>query len=187
MNINEMKKKADELFPNEPSIYKIKKAYFSVLNFIHKADWSGACHASSSVLFVLLREQKINANIFIGEVARDKFIFDHSWVEIGSLPYDAAISHTLIEGFRFSPVFKGVDLETGKNTESNYGFVSGNGLEEEMNFYSKNTLGYYIDSFPDHPQGLWGIASILAKDIGIKFSVTKARQKYSDERWQLKS
>jgi len=50
-----------------------------------------------------------------------------------------------------------------------------------------NTLGYYLDNFPNHPKGLWGIASILSKQMGIKFNIAKAKNMYSNENWLQKS
>jgi hypothetical protein len=187
MNINNLRAIADKQFPDTPDSYKIKKTFFCVLKYIHKNDWTGACHATSSVMYLLLKEQGVDVNLYIGEVERESVIFDHSWLEFGGEPIDAAISNTLIEGVKFSPVYFGVELETGVPTESNYSFQSGQGLGAEMEFYSSNTLGFYLDGFPRHPKGLWGIASILAKDIGMKFNIGKAKQKYSHEHWQQKS
>ena len=187
MNINNLRAVADKQFPDTPEFYKIKKTFFGVLKYIHKNDWTGACHATSSIMYLLLKEQGVDVNLYIGEVVRGSIIFDHSWLELDGKPIDAAISNTLIQGIRFSPVYCGVELETGTPTEFNYSFQSGGGLGPEMEFYSSNTLGFYLDGFPRHPKGLWGIASIIAKELGIKFNIGKAKQKYSDEQWQQKS
>ena len=187
MNIKVLKTKADKLFPDNPEMYKVKKTFFTVLNYIQKNDWNGACHASSSVMYLLLKEQGVNAKLYLGEVKREGMTFDHSWLEVDGQPLDAAISNTQIKGIQFPAVFFGVELETEESTKSNYSFRSGSGLEPEMAFYNNNTLGFYLDGFPNHPKGLWGIASILAKEMGIKFNIGKAKKKYSNEQWLHKS
>ncbi|SMF66891.1 Transglutaminase-like superfamily protein [Alteromonadaceae bacterium Bs31] len=187
MNIKNLKSVADKKFPDAPVTYKLKRTFFCVLKYIHKNDWTGACHATSAVMYMLLKEQDIDVRLYIGEVARGNIIFDHSWVEYDGQPIDAAISNTLTQGIMFSPVFCGIELETGNPTESNYAFQSGQGLGPEMLFYSSNTLGFYLDGFPRHSKGLWGIASILAKELGVKFNIGKAKEKYSDEHWLQKS
>jgi hypothetical protein len=187
MDLKIIKVKADKLFPDSPEMYKIKKIYFCVLNYIHKNDWTGACHASSSVMYLLLREQGIDAKLYIGEVKRDDIIFDHSWLEINGQIFDAAISNTQIKNIQFPAVFSNIELSTGNSTLSDYSFKSGQGLESEMEFFSSNTLGYYLDNFPNHPKGLWGIASILSKQMGMKFNIAKAKNMYSNENWLQKS
>lgn len=187
MNIKNLRIIVDKKFPDTPDSYKIKKTFFCLLNYIHKNDWTGACHATSSVMYILLKEQGVDVKLYIGEVERGSIIFDHSWLEFDGEAIDAAISNTLIQGIKFSPVYCGVELETGTPTESDYSFVSGQGLGSEMEFYSQSSLGDYLDGFPHHPKGLWGIASLLAKDLGIKFNIGKAKQKYSNEQWLQKS
>ena len=97
MNIKDLRAVADQQFPDTPDSYKIKKTFFSVLKYIHKNNWTGACHATSSIMFLLLKEQGIDVNLYIGEVARESIIFDHSWLELDGKPIDAAISNTLIQ------------------------------------------------------------------------------------------
>ena len=186
MNIKDLMSVADKKFPDTPDSKKIKKTFFTVLKYIHRNNWSGACHATSSVMYLLLKEQAVAVDLYIGEVSRGSVIFDHSWLEFDGKPIDAAISNTLIQGVRLSPVYCGIELETGLSTKSNYSFQSGQGLGPEMEFYRRNTLGLYLDGFPRHPEGLWGIASILAREMGIKFDIGKVKQKYRDEFWQQK-
>ncbi|MBO6655905.1 MAG: lasso peptide biosynthesis protein [Pseudomonadales bacterium] len=180
-------KVCNRVFPDSKETYKLKKYYFGLLNFIHQNDWTGACHASSSILYVLLQEEDIDAKIYIGEAVRGSIVFDHSWVEVGGEPLDAAISNTLIEGIRFPPVFLGYDLDSGERTQTNYSFIGGSGLEAEMAFYASHTLGTYMDNFPGHPEGVWGVARDVAKSIGQKLNLNRARRRYADTTWDQKS
>lgn len=180
-------KVCNRVFPDTKETYKLKKYYFGLLEFIHQNDWTGACHASSSILYILLQEESIDADIFIGEAARGSIVFDHSWVEVDGEPLDAAISNTLIEGIRFPPVFLGYDLDSGDKTQTNYSFIGGSGLEAEMAFYASNSLGFYMDNFPGHSEGLWGVARDVAKSVGQKLNVNRARLRYADKTWSRKS
>jgi hypothetical protein len=45
--MNILKAVADQQFPDTPDSYKIKKTFFGVLKYIHKNNWTGACHATS--------------------------------------------------------------------------------------------------------------------------------------------
>jgi len=38
-----------------PAEYKLIKSYTAVLSLVHRADWQGACHATTALLVVLLR------------------------------------------------------------------------------------------------------------------------------------
>lgn len=180
---------AERLFEETSDIYKIKKVFFEMLNYLHKNDWQGACHASSSIMYLILREQGVDIQLYLGEVKRGDIIFDHSWLEYHGKPIDAAISNTNIRGFSFPPVLLGYELTPSKaeETSSNYSFNDGDGLDAEMLFHSKNSFGQYLDGFPGDPNGLWGVAKTIAKSIGYKFNIAKAKSNYSDERWQVKS
>lgn len=186
-DIDRFKSVADKKLPDTFELYKVKKIFFGTLKYIHKNDWIGACHATSAVMYLILKEQGIDVDLYIGEVSRGNIIFDHSWLEYNSLPIDAAISNTLIHNIKLPPVLCGVELDTGTLTESTYSFQSGEGLGQEMMFYSANTLGFYLDGFPKHPKGLWGIASVLARGLNLRFSINKAKEKYSEDQWKQKT
>ena len=187
MNTKELQLMANKLFPDSPDTYKLKKTFFAILNFIHKNDWTGACHATSSILYVLLKEQGLDVSLYVGEVKRGTIIFDHSWVELNNKPMDAAISSTLIDGISFSPVLNGFDLESGKPTEMEYGYISGLGFDQEIAPYINHPLGVYMDDFPGHPSGLWGLAKEIGKEIDLRLNTTKINNKYKNTQWLQKS
>ena len=68
----------------------------------------GACHASSAILFILLREQGYEAVPCIGEVSKQPIVFDHSWIEINGNIIDAATSNSLIPEINLSPILLGI-------------------------------------------------------------------------------
>ena len=145
----------DVLFPDSPETYKLKNTFITVLKFIHDQDWMGACHASTAILYVLLKEQKYNVTACIGEVGKPPIVFDHSWIEYNDKVIDAAVSNTLIQGLSFPPIFLGYDLKSSKETEFEYGLSRGNGIDPQAMAISNMTIGAYMDAFPGHPKGLW--------------------------------
>lgn len=166
--------------------YKVRETFFAILRFIHMNDWQGACHASSALLYILLREQKYNADLFIGEAGVNSVAFDHSWIEIDGKVYDAAISNTLIKEIRIAPVMANIDLSTGNKCEITYGINSSQGYDSHAQAISKVPFSYYMDNFPEHPKGLWGLAKDMGKGIGVSINLGKVKTKYGNTIWQEK-
>ena len=162
---------------------KIHKTYFSLLRFIRKANWEGGCHASSSILHLLLSEQGFDSKLFIGEVGVPPIVFDHSWVEVDQNVYDAAIANTLVKGFTFPPVFANIDLDTGDATKLKYGMNSGQGFDPAIRHIKQIPFELYMNNFPDHPKGLWGLTKDIGKGIGLRINLGRLRKKYSDTVW----
>lgn len=44
-----------------------------------------------------------------------------------------------------------------------------------------------MDGFPNHPQGLWGVAKDVGKRCGMKLNVEKLRKKHSEVRWHARA
>jgi len=184
--MNDTKRKLAKLFPDSPEIYKTKKTFLNVLNYIEDQGWMGACHASTAIMYILLKEQGCEVQPCIGEVFKPSIIFDHSWIEYDGKVIDAAISNTLIQ-LNFPPVFLNIDMMTEKKTEFEYGCSSGGGMDILAADISKMTIGSYMDSFLGHPQGLWGIAKELAKKQSLMLNVEKAKSRYGGSEWVIKS
>ncbi|MCD4780649.1 MAG: hypothetical protein K8S27_08910 [Candidatus Omnitrophica bacterium] len=166
---------------------KIQNAYFERLRFINKMQWQGACHASSSILYILFKEQKFNAKLYIGEVGALPLVFDHSWVEIDNRIYDVAIASTLISGTAFPPVFAGIDLQPGQKTKNEYGINSGQGYDPVVKQIKQTPFEEYMSSFPAHPKGLWGLAMDIGKNIGLIIDLDQIKSKYLYTIWNEKA
>ena len=180
------KQRAQEVLRGDPNADQILRAFFGVLQFIHGRDWQGACHAASSVLYVLLREQGVPAHAVIGEVRGGIAVFSHSWSEIDGAVYDAAISKTLVKNDTFAPVMKGIDLESGNSTQVQYGI--GTELRPDPDAARIRSMPFveYMDGFPGHKRGLWGLAGEIGSRSGIYVNAGRARQRYSDTRWIIR-
>ncbi len=168
---------------SNPEQYKLKKTFRGVLQFIHKMQWQGACHATSGVFTVLLQQQDISAKPYLGECSINGAFFDHSWVEVNSDIYDVAISNTLIPQWHAPPVFAGISVESMEATTVSYGVASGAGLDTNAKFIKNTPFVEYMDQFPNHPQGLWGISKDIGKSIGMKLNVSKMRNKAQALKW----
>lgn len=182
--ITKFKKVAEERLPSSPDCDKIIKTFFEVLKFIHQNHWEGACHATSAILYILLKEQGIDARLYIGECQQSSFVFDHSWVEINGEVADAAISMTLIQGMSFPPVLRNIDLSTGKKTRIIYGVHSGQGYDQFASAIRDLPFFMYMDNFPSHPQGLWGFVKEIGTKLRIKTDLQKMKAKYGLTKWE---
>ncbi|MBT4291621.1 hypothetical protein HOD41_02940 [bacterium] len=87
---------AEKALAGVPRESAIRKTFFAALNFIMNSNWQGGCHAVSAVMYVLYKEQDIDCQLCLGELKSKLMFFDHSWIEIDGLIYDAAIVKTLL-------------------------------------------------------------------------------------------
>ncbi len=163
------------------------KSYFSVIGHIHKHDWLGACHATSAILHIMLSEKGESSSLYIGECKNGNIIFDHSWVEIDGHVFDAAISNTLIQNVSFPPVYWGNDLNNGKRTNTEYGISSGEGYDTQAAEIKNTSFGQYMDAFPNHKDGLWGVAKEIASLAGLNLNMRRLKEKYSLTEWNEKT
>lgn len=168
----------ENIFNNEQQKH-IQDAFFGVLKFIKDTDWKGSCHASSAVLYILLREYRFCPDLIIGEVYSEelKKTFDHSWIELDGKIFDAAIYNTLSNLYFKEPVFNSIDL--GSNTTSNlkYGVVNA-----KIGFEAKSALNMnfkdYMDGFP-YRNGLWGIVEDISFKIGKPIYMKENKDRYN--------
>ncbi len=148
----------------------------SFYKYIYNNQWSGACHAISSVLYVVLVENGYKPEICIGEVLKDNYIFDHSWIELDGKIIDIAISLTLDGTYISAPVILDINIEKKEKSKIKYG-VNRKGIEGEAQLVSQCPFSLYMDMFPYNDKGLWGIVKeLLNKEIDIQ----KMKIKYQD-------
>lgn len=137
--------------------------------YIKKNQWWGACHACSSVLYVLLSEIGYKPNLCVGEVKYKRYLFDHSWIEIDKKVIDLAISRTLENGSAVSaPIILNIDLETKEKTTIEYG-IKEQRFDDETLLLLQLSFNEYMKFFPGNNRGLWGVVeTILGKQINIE-------------------
>jgi hypothetical protein len=149
-------------------------------------SWQGACHASTAIAFVLLREQGVAALPCLGEIMMGNIASDHSWIELDREPFDVAISLPIPPAPVVSAVIAGRELDTGDPTPILYGAVSGEPTMPDAAAIKRMTIGAYMSGFPDHPDGLWGVARDLAISIGVSVDAGELRGRYMNARWELR-
>jgi Transglutaminase-like superfamily len=177
------KSTARALMTKNPSGYKTMSTYCAVLDFIHKNNWQGSCHGSSAVLATLLVSQGLKPTLCLGEVFMTDFYFDHSWVEIDGEVLDAAISKTLIKGQSFPPVFYDRDLSTKQLTSLDYGKPSGQGYDASASAIRGTIVLEYMKMYPDHSDGLFGIAKAIGKGLNLRVSLSSLESNAAQLDW----
>lgn len=151
----------------------------NLFRYMKEHQWVGACHATSSVLFVALSELGFEPVLCYGEVVcGNAFVFDHSWVEINNSVFDLACYMTLQNGLPVSnPVLFGNDIVTRTSPTLKYG-ISGRGLDMEARLVASMPFCDYMDGFPGEKQGLWGVLAKIIADNNI--DIDALRKKYAN-------
>lgn len=159
---------------------KLIKTFFTVLNDIRKNNIEGSCHSSSSVLYVLLNEYGFTPSLCIGEVLSKKsgLIFDHSWIEIDKMIFDAAIFLPLNKETADNVVFYGDDIGTKEPSLAVYGYGKGklDGIARQV--YE------YMDGYPMYKGGLWSMVRDFSIKIGDPLDI-ELKEKYDKTKRNL--
>ena len=152
-------------------------------DYIKTKQLQGACHSSSSVLYVALSELGYRPSLSIGEVSGDKLPFDHSWIELDGEIIDLAISYTLDNGRAASePIVLSKNIRFGIPPSLEYG-VTYLGLNGEALQVYRMPFVDYMDMYPYEKNGLWTVVQrVLDNDVDIK----ALRDKYKDTKRNYK-
>lgn len=157
---------------------RLFQAYGSLLKFISIEDWTGACHSSSAVLYVVLSEMGFTPELLIGEVRAPAGMFDHSWIAVDGQIFDAAAGFPGEDGFDVGgPVFASIDLRTQQPTQNIYGVKSEGGLDEIGRFVASVNLVEYVAGMPQGPT-VWDIAKVIGANCGLKLKPSDLRRRY---------
>lgn len=183
---------AETLASHDSALKNILGPYFRLLKYVDTNDWAGACHAVSSVLFVLASEVQLTPTLWLGEAYEIDHYFDHSWITVQGQIYDVAIYSQLLGPVRGitnprhgCPVFHGIDLGTNRPTHVRYGVHSGGSDDPFVRGIKSITWTQYMDGFPSHPQGLWGIVQLLGEQVGLHLDAGALKEKYGGVSWSI--
>ena len=148
---------------------EISEIIIKMCEYMNKKQWWGACHACSSVLYVLLSEIGYKPVLCVGEVREKNYLFDHSWIEIDNKVIDLAISMTLANGMAVSdPIILDINSNSKEKTKIEYG-IRGQGFDCQTLLLLGMPFNEYMRCFPENNRGLWGvIEEILGKQINIE-------------------
>ncbi len=180
MDLNTWLKNVDKVYlRNRGADYKAKKVFKAVLRWIVINEHRGGCHDTSAALHMLLTEQGVNSILCIGEVRiHERIHFDHSWVTVDELVFDASVCMPNMGGRAFPPVFASKDLSTLNTPTIYYGEESGQGFDNTAKFVSRASLAEYSSAHRDKPEMLWKLTKTLAKEAGFKVNAGKLKNRY---------
>lgn len=163
---------------------QLVEAWEALLKFIWEHQFSGACHDTSAVLYILLSELSFTPTLNIGEVKAPEGIFDHSWVEVNGLIFDAAVCLPQNGGVDVSgPVFASIDLRTNRTNRLLYGVVSGHGLGPDALPAASLDLKGFASIQPR--LNIWVLSVALAGRIGLDLSFAEVEEKFGAVRRNL--
>ncbi|MDD1977313.1 GNAT family N-acetyltransferase [Pseudomonas tussilaginis] len=162
------------------------KTFTAVLMYIVDNGQLGACHESSAILYMLLLEQGVDAELVIGEVRAGALYFDHSWVEVGGLIYDPAVGFPHQDGENVGPaIFASRDLLTGQETGLKYGATSPTGFDKAALKVAPATLKQYAKHQPTGAT-IWDLTPRIAVEIGLKRIGRDFKLKYGNHTRSLR-
>ena len=121
-----------------------KRIFTATLKFVAQNQWQGACHGTSAILALLLNAGRVQAVPCLGECYADNYYFDHSWIEIDGLVYDAAIAVPLIPSHRKPPVFAGRSVDPTSPAQVCYGVTSGKGYGADAAVVAEMPFAEYL-------------------------------------------
>ena len=157
----------------------IRKIFNEFLDITYKLDWKGACHESSSAIYVLLKESGIDCIWKLGEVKANNYFFDHSWIEINGKVFDIAITKTLQEEARNAPIINDIDIETNEVHNIEYGAVSGLEFSPQTIMVQNINLSEYLSNSPISPIGTWAVViDVAKKQLNLNLNLPNLISKY---------
>lgn len=150
----------------------------NLVHFMKKEKWIGACHATATVLYIVLSELGYNVCIYTGEVDNAELKpFDHSWITIDGKIIDIAVIMTLMNAM---PVSDAIVLDknviTGQHYSLRYGVKSALGLDEGTRWILGLSLSDYMDAHP-RKDFLWDVACAIAP---VSLRIDDLREKYKE-------
>jgi len=155
----------------------IADIYIAMLHIIVELDWEGACHPSSSILYILYKELGFNPTLKMGEVQIDHRYFDHSWVEIDGSIIDASLISPINKSLGLNPIFLDINLDTLEHHQLTYGAVSSLGLSEFTEIIYHRPFHKYMNPFP-WGLGKWAYVEAISNYLELGINVHSLLSKY---------
>jgi len=157
---------------------KVGQFLCSLYRNMRDRNWTGACHATCSILYVGLSEMGYAPTIYMGEAANIyRPRFDHSWIELDGKIIDLAIAIPLWGHEQFAgPVVFDIDLFTNAHHDLIYGVPNGK-LDDVAQFTYDTPFSEYMSMYPEYKDGLWGI---LKDTYPGELDIESLKTKYAD-------
>lgn len=162
---------------DQPSGKKLFRAWEVLLAFVLKKNHWGACHDTSAVLYMLLKELGLSPTLNIGEVRAPAGFLDHSWVEVEGRIFDVAVCLPQPGGTDVGgPIFANIDVATNRKTALQYGAVSPHGFG--LDAYPALSLDLSGFSTIQNEPNIWALAVALGFDLDLNLTCAELERKY---------
>ena len=142
-----------------------------MLEVINGMNWNGACHQASATLYILLKENSLNAEFCSGVVKNPDLnvMFSHSWVEVNGEIYDTTIYKQSNAIIQRAPVLASYHLDNlTQKTNLLYG-MTGIPIDEGTQITLSTPLTKMMHAkLPIADGKTWDVLFAIADKIGIK-------------------
>lgn len=162
---------------NKPRI--LGDVFSVMLHMILSLQWEGACHKTSSILYVIYTELGFEVDLCMGEVQIDHRYFDHSWIQLGGLVLDASLLNPLNKNLNLSPVFMNINLESLSETSLKYGNPSTIGLSEFTKIIYHRPFHKYMKPSP-FGKGKWRYVEAISNALDLHIDIASLPEKYKN-------
>src|SRR4051812_471804 len=169
---------AMKIAQSPPEVSRAVEPFIALAAYVLDSGWGGACHAVAAVMHVLFQEADVSSTLCLGEAQLNGITFDHSWVEIDGSVFDVAILGTLDERIGAPPTFRGLDVDTLEKPRIAYGIATGEDRQSDAAALLAIPFHRFMSRYPNHPEGLWGIARLVGMRAGLSLSVRALKDRY---------
>ena len=171
------KERINKIIKDNKMNSNVSEALNRMYEYLVNKQWWGACHACSSILYVVLTELGLDPKICVGEVKVNSTYFDHSWIEISNKVVDLAICMTLEQGNPASaPIIMNINVETNNNHDIDYGIYL-QGLDNDAQVFYRSNFLDYMNNYPYRKNGLWDVVNDILEN---KIDIEKSKLKYKN-------
>lgn len=152
----------------------------TVWKIMEENNWIGACHATTSIIYILLSEFGYKPKIYIGELTLPNSFnkFDHSWVEVDGKVIDLAIALPLNPASSQEPVIMGKEAFSNKIPKMIYKSSSHPPkLDAQAQKVKEMPIYTYLEEAPGQ---IYGFFNQVLQDIIPTLSHENIKEKYSN-------
>ena len=177
---------------------RIALIFCTLLKFISIYNWLGACHGTSAILYVILRELGYEPKLCAGIMATDFWMTGHSWVELDGKVYDVSCYFPKVEAAKMMPVFHGKELDSMNDTATLYG-ISDAPRIDDVEMVMTSTVSQILAA--DHEElgniNLWQVLASVCVEANVSLPIVDIKgntmdasiihPKYGSVKWELRN
>lgn len=162
----------------------VKNVFYKMYEIQGREKWEGACHATSALMYIALKEAGIPVHLCLGQVEGPAkcgwMSFDHSWIEVDNKVIDIAINSGLNGIVNSEPILYGKQIYSLKESEFIYGIPIKN-LKQVALKITEMSITQYMNG----GNRLWNILEEICNYAGVNFDIEMMKKRYNDEYWKI--